>query len=832
MILLLATLCAPVSGDERAATLHVRWKGAPPAAERVSLLPVDVVLPPELSRQQAIARWTHGVDAGGHTWSALPPGTFRIVVRGELPREVGEVVLAPGEERTLELALPPAERVAEAPVLRVSLAGADVLRDGTATVWSERGPRTLPPPSPPTADGVQLTLTGGCIAGGTFVLASRSHIAAIALDGVCAESIALKPLPRATLTARFTVPAGVKPPRFGAVRLAGCDAAVTMFPFTIDGGRAEVPLPAGCRAVSVHLDDFTPVLLTPRVLAAGESHDAGTIALRPGAAAVLRIRSAHDARPLAGVRVSALRASDLVSMREQVTEDGALAAGITDAAGWVRLTGLPDEKFVLVLRAPARRHPQISEPYRIEPSDEAVLDDVALEPPSNVHVTLSLDEALAQAVQVKRVELLPEGHNHWPARVPLAGTLTATGAVIEDVPPGTWSVRAIGRLTNGFSSELGKAAVETAEGADAFVTLTVVDRVFRGRVTRGGDAVTGTINLKPAERGNDGHHAVATLAHDGTFEVLLGRGGDYTATVQESSGTMTKLNRYIAFHSPDEEVAIELPAGRIEGRVVDAAGAPVAGAGVAATQQLAGEPAGVTGASSGKDGRFVLESISPGMWELIARTPDGKSEPVTVSFDTRDVGGITLLLDPTRTISIRVVDVTGTPVRAIVDVELPPRVGERSRGDIRMTNAKGIAEFQMSRSDQVHPTNVIIATPDRRLSCALLRLDSDHTVTFPASSGEVRLVRDQWAFAVDLHPRVVASSGCSIPFLGTRTERDPRGGVAKVMLPIPPGSWRYVEARGNEQLAILLTGQAEKLTPIETFTVDAERVTRVVLDNQ
>jgi hypothetical protein len=553
------------------------------------------------------------------------------------------------------------------------------------------------------------------------------------------------------------------------------------------------------------------------------------------ATALIRVRSSEDARPVSGVRVTAIAASDLALMRDTFDESTrALATGTTNSDGWTRLGGLPAEKFVVVHRRPWRSNAQISEPYRLDVGEEAVLDDFRLQPPSTVFVTLSLPEELSRTVAVARVELTPAGKNRWPGGIPLRGERTASGATIEDVPAGTWTVRALGRLQNGFIQELGSAAVEVTRGADQFVTLTIVDRVYRGRVTRDGDAVTGSVNLKSTERVSGGRHAVATLAHDGTFDVLLDGGGDYAVTVQEPSGAMTKLNRYVRFGKVDDEVTIELPAGKIEGRVVDAAGNPLSGIGVSASQQLTDDPAGLAGARSGADGTFVLQGIASGTWEVIARTPDGQSEPKTVSFDSSDVSGLTLVYDPTQTIAIRVLDRTGAPLRdAWVTVELPPLPATvRSRSQLRTTNAQGTAEVQLTRADQSHPTNVIIVTPDMRLSCAMLTLDSNQSITIPAAFGEVRLIRREWRTVAGVEPRLVAPTGCSVAFLGAHSEPDPGGGSAMVMMPMSAGPWRYVEVHGPQQLAALLTGQADRFPALETFSVDPRQVTKVAVPNE
>jgi hypothetical protein len=665
------------------ASVHVRWASVTPAQagrRRISLLPIDVALPDELTRAAAVSLWTRPLSGDGQRWDALPIGTYQIVIRAAAgddaaaaPHEVGEFILAPGDDRTIEVALPPISEI----------------RDAYASTSKQ------------------------------------------------------------------------------------------------------------------------------------------------GATAAIRVRSGRDAGLVPGVRITAARAHDLAAMHKELSIDrAALGTAVTDAAGWARIPGLPREEIVFLFDAPGRSFPQISEPYVLPEAEETVIDDVLLEAPSTVFVTVSIAEKLQNTLQLREVELLPTGHNHWPPNVPIRGILGATGATIEDMPPGAWRVVATGRLKNGFAIHAAEAAVDVVPGVDRYVSLTMNDSLYQGRVTRDGLPVAGAINLKPADRRSGRRTAVATLAADGTFQVLLEGRGEYSVRVQEQNGSGAMLDEQVLFDDPEDEVSINLPAGRIHGRVVDGAGAPVAGAVITATRQSS-SPAGVVFARNHADGSFTLDSVAPGPWAIAASTEGAQSEAVAVALDESDVRDIRLIVEPIELVTVRVIDGSGAPLRdAFVTAEFLPPGAVRPSSEIRSTGADGTAEFRVSRAQQATPTNLVVATSDIRLSCALRRLQGNQTVTVTPHAGEVRLLGREWGTARGVQGWLVSSSGCGVPSLATRIERDRPGEAALVFPKIAAGTWSYVETRTPAEVAAILTGRAASLPAIRSFHVESGGSTKVVLPSE
>jgi hypothetical protein len=778
--------------QQRTAQLQIHWTSSVDGtAGSVSLLPVDVDLAPSRSREEAIAAWTRAIATSGQTWEALPPGTYRIVIRSATvaadaapPVDIGEVVLAPGERRVVSTALPRREiRQRDIPI---DLPSTDDRL--TITQWHNGTPSTLSWRS-----GGPLIVRAYCAAGDLLQFQTTEHIGTAVLDGHCEQPISVAMTKRADVVARIAVPAGIAVPSWGILRCGDTD-----IPYLVVRSRIEASVPKGCSELTVRASGFTPVTVP-------FAKDLGTIALRQSAAAAMRVRG-RGGELLAGVRVTAVRSHDAVSMRSK--EDIArlsVADSVTDSAGWVRLADLPEESLVLVLHSPGRAFPQFSEPYRFKAGIETILDDLRLEPPANVVVTISLAKSLEGAAEWHEVELSPSGHSHWPSLLPIRAGITADGAVVEDVPPGKWNVAVSGRLRNGHSIRAAETTIDVLPGVDAFVALDIHDALYRARITRDGKPVAGIVNLKPARRGT-GRAAVATTAADGTFLALLQSEGDYSFSLQEGNRATVRLDRYIHFGRLEDEVVIELPDHHVRGRVIDGAGNAVAGAGVSVASELT-DPSGLAGSRSTPGGEFDIANVS--------------SEPVIVSVSGGDVDGVTLVLDPIRTVRVRVVDVTGAPVRdAILDAEF------QGQSIVHSTNGDGVAEFRLTQKQQATPVSLVIATLDLRLSCRLTRLDADQTVQLPSAFGQLRLSggrpghNGRW---------LLSSGGCSVPFLGTHLQRENNGESSIVFPQLAAGTWSYVETRSPEEHAAVIEGRGSTLPALATFAVRSGNAVRVSL---
>lgn len=800
---------------------------------------MDVVLPSGLSREEAIRSWTYPLEGTGQSWDALPPGTYQIVVRtakaaagNEPPTDVGEVVLAHGDHQTVDVVLPgkfndPGR--ASPRLLTVHVPTTDDVSRLSIAQWLNGVRTVIEPTARQLQSEVVLTISARCSAGSVLVVESPRVIGAATLDGNCAGPIRVPVSPRADVVARLRL--GHSAPRLPATgwfHLATCgnDRIRMEIPVTIANGHIRAALPADCSAWSLRAGGFVPIRIPGERLRIGEKRDLGELPLHAGAAAVIRVRSDRNGELAEGVRVAALREDDVAAVRgETEIESLVLDSGVTDASGWARLAGLPQERLVFLLHGPGRRHPQVSEPYELTVGEETVIDDLVLPTPASVAVTLSMPENVREALAVQEIALESAGPNQWPSRLPLRGDLTATGAIVEDVPPGTWKVRAAGRLANGYVLRLRETTVDVVAGMDRHVTLSVDDVLFHGRVTRGGTPVSGTLNLRPADRRGGRRSVVAPIDAHGRFEVLLEGEGSYTVVVQDKSGRMVTLGRYVSFED-SEDVEIELPTGEIRGRVVDSAGRPLPQISVSAHQQIA-EPAGGAGARSSRDGSFVIDGVTPGTWELVAEAKDLRSAPVVVSVAGDTLDGVTLFADPTRLVRLRLVNVAGFPVpNAFVSAEIPRPLPLSPHTEIRMTRADGTAEFKVPATPDAFITTVVVMTEDQRLSCALVSFQTDIAITVPAAFAELRLFKGERASGGKIW--LLSPTGCAVPFLGTRTEIE-NGQRAFVFPKLAAGTWSYVETHTPEEELGLLTGRSANLTRIKTFNVAPAATTRITI---
>ena len=812
-----ASIAISVNGaaHENRTTLRIQWANSAAAGgDSVSLIPVDVDLPPGLTRDEAIDKWTQDIASAEQQWDGLPPGTYQIVIRAanaaagvRAPIDAGEVVLAPNEHRTISVAVPDAT----APFSDIRIILSETSNDRVTVVHWHNG-------TPAHLEHRSFTVHARCAAGDILQFLTAGRIGTAVLDGKCGSAIAVTMMERANVTARISVPAGAVSPPWGTI---SCDGVSNEIPFEVVHSRIEAAVPAACRQLSLRLSGFTPVTVP-------YNSDLGTIALSEGAAVAMRVRGGRDGALLSGVRVTALRSHDAAVMRD-ASEINRLSIvdAITNAAGWVRLASLPEERLVFVLHAPGRKYPQFSEPYAFKRGAETIIKDLRFDPPATVFVTVSLAEPLKDAIELRDVELSSTGHSHWPARAAIRGELTSSGAVIEDVPPGTWKVSMAGRLKNGHSIRTAETTVDVSPGVDAYVALDLHDTLYRGRITRDGQPVAGVVNLKPATRGNGGH-TVATADADGMFTVLLEKEGDYSFSLQERGGDGVRLDHFVHFGRPEDEVVIELPEHHIRGRVVDASGTAVRDTVVSANQEL-GEPAGMAAARNASDGRFEISNVSSGTWNVVAQNASGRSEPAIVTVNGGDVDDVSLTLEPIRTVRVRLVDVTGTPVRdAIIAADFPVPGAPTLKSIVSSTNDNGFAELRVSANEEATPVSVIIATMDVRLTCALTRLNTDQTLQLPIGFGEVRIVGPPLQRGI-MGRYLLSSSGCSVPFIGRRVEQENSGEPSFVFSNLAAGTWAYVETRTPEEQAAVITGRGALLKAIRTFTVRPGGAVRVSL---
>jgi hypothetical protein len=199
------------------------------------------------------------------------------------------------------------------------------------------------------------------------------------------------------------------------------------------------------------------------------------------------------------------------------------------------------------------------------------------------------------------------------------------------------------------------------------------------------------------------------------------------------------------------------PATVVSGVVVDEAGTPVAGADVVMKTQ----PAARDVARTGPDGRFTLGIGGPFRYGGIveARADGGNRYGYGYYYapPMRPREPIRIVLKPTQTTVVRVVDVAGKPVAdAWVGIEgSPPMVGESTR-----TDEQGIARLRISADRKVQ---AIVALKDGVGADYFENYQSYPAQVFAPPPPEVSLTLDG---ARTVRINAIGSDGKGVPGLG------------------------------------------------------------------
>jgi protocatechuate 3,4-dioxygenase beta subunit len=267
------------------------------------------------------------------------------------------------------------------------------------------------------------------------------------------------------------------------------------------------------------------------------------------------------------------------------------------------------------------------------------------------------------------------------------------GLVDQDlpIPPG---VRSFYVAAEDDRHGVATAEVSVADGAkEASAEVVLPARATtRGRVVAGGKPVVGASILLAGA-------VVAQSADDGAFVARCGPG------VEIGVQARGFVRREFKDWTPSDDGVVEFeltPAGAVEGRVVDAAGKPVAGLSVApldGRDEILAPYRGWRGSTpptipvTDADGRFAFDELPPGAWRLRVEAPPGVAVATTtsdaVAVGTRDAR---IEVRAERRVAGRVLDPTGAPV-AGARVFCRPGPGDAEKAETR-TDERGRFAFR------------------------------------------------------------------------------------------------------------------------------------------
>lgn len=351
-------------------------------------------------------------------------------------------------------------------------------------------------------------------------------------------------------------------------------------------GVFRVEVPAGAYTAVASLDGLVSDRSRTLALAPGRVHDDLVLTLEPGASLVLTVRAQEDGHALTDCRADAV---------------GHQLVAACDHAGRIRLGPL----------SPGPLSVRVSSPGYAPKETLVVLARRA---------RLTAELFLTKGAYVSGRVIDPDGRPVAGAQVrsshyEVSGVAPAALSVVTD-PAGAFVMDGVapGRVTLLATSD-GWAEASSAElrlvGGDRREGLELVlstGGAVAGRVSEAGgsgveDARVDALHLV------DGVVAATDVSTGGGFFRLDGlRPGDYTLSA--SAGASRALAQGVTVKARDElEVELVLGGGTLTGRVVDAAGTPIAGAWVSSVSQASSGLAEVSGVSD-KTGGFRFEGLA------------------------------------------------------------------------------------------------------------------------------------------------------------------------------------------------------------------------------
>lgn len=177
--------------------------------------------------------------------------------------------------------------------------------------------------------------------------------------------------------------------------------------------------------------------------------------------------------------------------------------------------------------------------------------------------------------------------------------------------------------------------------------------VVEGRVSFAGAGQSALLQfVGPGERALE-LQRIARTDEDGRYRVALAEPGVYLVklTAMDEPGTHVVERLYEAPRAAADQLDFALPSGAIRGRVVDALGAPVAGASVRLRREVGGARSLLTSFSDAKstdaDGAFAFERLDDGGWSLSVYAPASGADQNTAEQgdDAKTAASVSAVLD-------------------------------------------------------------------------------------------------------------------------------------------------------------------------------------------
>lgn len=256
-----------------------------------------------------------------------------------------------------------------------------------------------------------------------------------------------------------------------------------------------------------------------------------------------------------------------------------------------------------------------------------------------VHVVGFDAETLSDAGLELFLEVRPANGSGERSQSKRRVPVDSNGFTTQEASEGVWTVVLVGTRPTGadFIIDNRELAVSAARASQAEFDLS--QKLYIGRVLWRDVPTSARLRLDAKEDRTSPPVSAMTRA-DGSFVAVIPHPGHYDVTIESLGRGFSTVVTNVRFDDPSEEVEIQIPLTRVGGRAVDSHGEPVAGAWIRAIkfpdqESVDGEgPGGVLTASDQADsaGRFSLEGLMPGRWEIRGRHKTLRSDPEWVTI--------------------------------------------------------------------------------------------------------------------------------------------------------------------------------------------------------
>jgi hypothetical protein len=443
----------------------------------------------------------------------------------------------------------------------------------------------------------------------------------------------------------------------------------------IDSYRVRCRLPAGPHRLRLKMPGHVPVYRWDLTLAAEHTLDLGRLVLKPGASVSGWVQTAAgEAASDAEVRVSAWRSEQGAQSLEALQRSRATGwVARTNEFGFFQVDGLAPGAYEVTAEREGFARAWLGPLEVREGLESQLVESLVLAPPAELVVLVEppvdpYGRPWTVALQPQEIE---RGASYVKEPVPEGGEV-----VLRGLAPGPYHLDVQDADGDYWASE---PVMALSGPARHHVVVPVVE--VRGLLVLGQEPLAAGILFSARDR-----RRVKMVSDDeGKFEGYLPREGEWSVALQgEGDRSRTDLDRVEVRRKPGKsyaELELRVPDTWVEGKVLDEAGQPVAGAEVRAGQLASGSKRrlGNTAQTDAK-GRFELRGLPEGLTQFHASKAEATSDSVQTQVAEGTPAQVELRLQATQTLLISVSS-DGGPVGGaslVVGAELVPGQGMAS----------------------------------------------------------------------------------------------------------------------------------------------------------